>query len=439
MPRHRVAALLALLAGIVAAGCRGKPPAPAPPPSKVTVARPATAPVRDYYEYNGYLDTTETVEVRARVKGILTKILFTEGTEVTKDAPLYEIDDREYRATEKKALADLEKSKADVKNWVAQIALAEADLKRVTDQLNKGVGIPADKDKAVATLDVNKAQKTAAEAAQDAAAAALETARLQLGYTKIYAEIGGRISQTRVTKGNLVGQTEPTLLTTIVRVDELYVFFDAPEPDLVAYQRLIASTPQPHPTSQKIDVEVRVATEEGYPHAGKIDFRENRVETATGTVRIRGRIPNPPGVTGQRILYPGLYARTRVPGGDPKPQLVIPEDALMTGQEGRFVYVVKPDNTVEKRLVTLGPSVWKAPPPQPGVVPDGWVLVNPHPPPPSDGTPPAPVRRPVPSVVAITAGLQPDDRVIVEGLQRARPSAPVEPEEWVLNPPAPAK
>lgn len=448
MPHHRFVALVALLAAIGIAGCRGEKPAPtAPPPPHVTVTQPATAPVGVYGDYNGWLETTETVEVRARVKGLLTGVYFTEGTEV--NGPLrvfgftvvpgdllYQIDDREYVTAEKKAVAEVEKAKADVINWQAQIKLTEAELARVDQAVKTGVGSSTDLDKAKAAVDVNKAQLAAAIAIEKSAEQALHTSRIQLGYTQIRAEISGRINRTMVTPGNLVGQTEPTLLTTIVRVDELYVYFDVPEADLVAYQRVLAATPQPDPTSQLIPVEVGVATEPDYPHLGRIDFRENRVETATGTVRIRGRIPNPPGPTGARLLYPGLYAHVRVPQGSPQPQPVIPEDCLMTGQEGRFVYVVKPDNTVEKRIVTVGPSVWRAPSPVPGKTPSGWVLENPNPTPnPDPNAPLASTRRPILSMIAITAGLNPGDRVIVDGLQKTRPKAPVVPEEWVLRAP----
>jgi len=401
----------------------------------VTVTRGILTPVRDYLEYNGYLDTTETVEVRARVKGLLTAIHFTEGSEVKKGDPLYDIDQREYLTAEKKAIAELQKSKADVQNWQAQIKLAEAELERATTATKSGVGAKTDLDKAVAQLDVNKAEKAAAEASRDAAEAALHTSRIQLGYTKISAEIAGRISQTRVTKGNLVGQTEPTLLTTIVRMDELYVYFDAPEPDLVEYQRAMMESHQPDPTSRTLDVEIGVTKEKGYPHHGKIDFRENKVDISTGTVRLRGRIPNPQGMGGVRSLYPGLYARVHIPTGPPKPQLAIPEDCIMTGQEGRYIFVVKSDNTVERRIVTLGPIIWRAPAPMPGVIAPGWELVNPSPAPSTEGSPPAAGRRPVKSMVAITAGLTESDRVIVEGIQKARPLSAVAPEEWTLRAP----
>jgi multidrug efflux system membrane fusion protein len=435
MSYHRAAAFVALVLGSVVVGCRGKTAVPETPPPGVIVTRPASAPVRNYFEYNGYLDTTETVEVRARVKGLLTGIHYTEGTEVAKGDPLYDIDQREYITAEKKAMAELGKAKADVLNWTAQIKLAEAELERARTASKSGVGAKTDLDKATAQLDVNKAEKQAAEASTEAADAALHTARIQLGYTRIFAEIGGQISRTRVTVGNLVGQSDQTLLTTIVRMDELYIYFDAPETDLVEYQQSLMATKQPAPTSGNIEVEVRVTGEEGYPHRGKIDFRENRVDIATGTVRIRGRLPNPPSPTGARALYPGLYAHIRVPAGAARPLLTIPEDCIMTGQEGRYVYVVNQDNTVENRLVTLGPSVWKAPPPRPDVIVAGWTLVNPKAAPADGGKSPAQARRSVKSMVAITAGLKPGDRVIVEGIQKARPTQPVTPEEWNLKAP----
>lgn len=460
MPLHRVFALLGLATALAVAGCKGqKGAAPPPPPPRVTVARPATAPVRDYWEYNGYLDTTESVEVRARVKGYLTKVAFKEGTEVkgpvrgsngevvTPGEVLYLIDKREYLTAKSKAEADLakanadiEKAKADIQNWDAQIELAKVELKRADESVAKSVGSKTDQDKAKANLDVTTAQAAAARAqkdatvgARDSAAAALHSTEIQLGYTEVRAQISGLISRTQVTEGNLVGQTDPTLLTTIVRVDELYVYFDAPEGDLIAYQRAAAASTRPDPTSRSIDVEVRVAGEEGYPHKGKIDFRENRVETSTGTVRIRGRVSNPPGANGVRLLYPGLFARVRVPSGDEKPHLVIPEDAIMTGQEGQFVYVIGANDVVEKRIVTLGRTpVWKAPAAANGNAAPGWVIENPKPPPAPEKGPPLPARRPVRSVVAVLSGLKPEDRVIVDGTQKARPGAPVTPEDWVM-------
>lgn len=451
MTRSLVRAALFVTAIAPVVGCRGgnTQDKGAPPPPQVTVARPVSVPVQDYYEYNGYLDTTQAVEVRARVKGYLTHVFFAEGTEVRgpiKSAiirvpgdRLYTIDDREYQTAVAKADADVAKATADIGNWKAQIGLAEAELERVNQAIKSGAASKTDLDKAEATKKVDEAQLKAAEASQKSAEASLRTARIQLGYTDIRAPLAGRISRTLVDEGNLVGQNEATLLTTIVRVDELYVWFDVPEPELVAFQKAQGGAQAlPDPTSQQIPVEVGVATEDGYPHPGKIDFRENRVDTPTGTVRIRGRIPNPLAANNTRFLYPGLYARVRVPKAAPVPKLAIPEDALQTGQEGRFVYVVRPDNTVEKRLVVVGTTVWKMPPHGRAGQAPGWALLNPKPaapPGPELKGPPKSSRLRVQSVVAVESGLKPEDRVIVNGLQKARPETPVGPDEWTLTPP----
>jgi membrane fusion protein, multidrug efflux system len=421
------------------AGCqRTKPTPPAMPPAKVTVAKPATVPVQSYYEYNGYLEAVETVQVKARVKGILQRIEFTEGEEVDAGDPLYAIDPREYKAAVARADADVAKAVADIDNWKAQIKLAQTELGRLSRTAATGASAQADLDKAKATLEVNNAQLAVAVASKDAAEAALQTSKIQLGYATIEAPIAGRINRTLVTPGNLVGQSEPTLLTTIVSMDPLYVYFDVPERDLVEYQAAQRGKSMPDPASGMIPVEVGVSTETGYPHRGTIDFRENRVDTGTGTVRIRGRVPNPQVPPNNvRLLYPGLYSRVRVPTGAPQPRLVLPEEALMTGQEGRYVYVVGDDNKVEKRTVTVGTRVWRAPPGAAEL--SGWELINPNPAPPAGpnekGGAPPPGKVPVKSVVAIETGLKEGDRVVVNGLQKARPGAPVAPEEWQFKAP----
>lgn len=472
-----VVTLLAAATGLT--GCkREKPAPPAPPPPRVTVVRPVSVPVRDYWTYNGYLESTKAVEVRSKVRGYLNAVKFAEGTDVEEGQLLYTIDKLEFNtavnkadAEEQKAAADILKAEAEIKSWDAQIAQAQADLDRISQSLMGGVGTRTEEDKAKADLAVRKAEKKAAEAAlnatkasQSAAAAALRSARIQLGYTDIKAKIGGHISRTHVDEGTLV-LADTTMLTTILQVDKLYVYFDAPEADLIAYQQSVIASHSKGPIAQQIPVEVGVTREDGYPHVGLIDFRENKVETSTGTIRIRGVIDNPvvassvqpmlPDaarpyfkalmgydpvmVENTRFLFPGMYARVRVPRSEPVDQLVLPEDCLLSGQEGRFLYVIGADNKVEKRVVTVGPSVWKAPPSVPGVAPPSWAADNPKPAPPVEGQPPAPTRRTIRSVVAITAGLKADDRVILDGLQQARPLAPVNPEEWIMKPPAEKK
>lgn len=426
----KVAVAVAILAAL-SAGCRpAAGPPPAPPPPAVTVSNPIMQSVQGYFEYNGYLDAIETVQVKARVKGYLEKVHFVDGTDVVKGAPLYTIDPREYEAVVAKSEADIERGKADQTNAEAQIKLAEAELTRQT-QLGPAAS-QADKDKAVATLAVTKAQLKTAVANTRAADAALRSAKLDLEYTSITAPITGKINRTLVTQGNLVGQNETTLLTTIVRMDKLYVYFDAPERDLVDFLQSKASD-----KIAAVRMEVAVTGERGYPHIGTIDFRENRVDPGTGTVRVRGELDNKLGSDGKnRELYPGLYAKVRVPNGPARNLPVIPEAALMTDQEGRYVYVLKPDDTIRKQNVDVVRQVfWKKPAPAESSAP-GWMLGSPAG---SDAKLPASAPQPVQSIVAIQAGLAPTDRIVVNGLQKAFPGQPVKPEVRELLPPPPAK
>jgi RND family efflux transporter MFP subunit len=416
--------VLFALTAVAVAGCKKDNPdakGKAPPPPQVTVARPVEWQVQSYREYNGYLEAVEFVQVKARVKGVLEKIHFTEGDEVKECAPLYTIDPREYKAAVAKGVADVAKATADIANWKAQIKRDEAELDRLRRQFAGGAGSQSDVDKGIATLEVDRAQLAVSDATKAAAESMLETAKLELSYTEITAPIGGRISRTLVTRGNLVGQNETTLLTTIVRMDPIYVYFDAPEPDVIDYQRWVWSMYRsdgvfPSLPEAKFPLEIGVATEKGFPHPGVINFRENRVDTGTGTVRVRGELPN-----ADRFLYPGLFARVRVPSGNLQARLSIPESALQAGQEGRFIYVVKADDTVEKRLVTVGARLEESREAHPTA---GWKLTG-------AGQP----EKPIASMVAIDKGLGPTDRVIVEGLLRARPGVPVAPTESTITPP----
>jgi membrane fusion protein, multidrug efflux system len=453
--RRAALAVILLVAATALVGCkREKPTPPAPPPPRVTVVRPATYDVRDYWTYNGHLEQTKAVDVRSKVRGYLNGVKFTEGTEVTEGDLLYTIDKLEFNtavskadAEEKRAAAEEIKAAAEIKNWKAQIVQARADLERISKSVASGAESQTEHDKAQATLDVRIASHDAAIAAKDAAkanreaaAAALHSAKIQLGYTDIKAKISGRISRTHADEGTLV-QADTTLLTTILKVDQLYVYFDAPEADLIAFRHS-------DPWSEHIPVEVGVTKEEGFPHVGKIDFRENRVETSTGTIRIRGIIDNPLLTKNVRQLFPGMYARVRVPKSEPKPQLVLPEDCLLSGQEGRFVYVVRPDGNVKRRGVTVGATVWKAPAPTAAPPAPGWLAVK-KPGDPATSQNPAASQKTIlhlRSMVAVAFHpLEGDNTpgneeiVILEGLQQARPGSAVTPEEWNLRPPEPKK
>lgn len=405
---HRTV-LFGLGAVLAAAGCqRAAPPPPEMPPAVVTTTKPLVYSVQRYYELNGHLEAVETVQIAARVRGFLEEIFFTEGEEVEKGEPLFRIDPRAYDAAVRKADADRLK--------------AVAEARKARSEGERAIKLVAQRALSAEEAEQRFAAQAAADATVKQTEALLESSKLELSYTDIRAPISGLISRTLVTKGNLVGQNENTLLTTIVSVDPLYVYFDVPERDLVEYQQALRKQAIPAPTSQEHPVEIGVTTEKGYPHAGKLDFRENRVDAGTGTIRMRGRIPNPPIPPGNaRLLYPGLYARVRVPAGPPLPLPVIPEDALMTGQEGQYVYVVDAAGVVQKRTVTVGATVFKG---TPADAASGWELTG--------GESPLPVL----SVVAIDKGLAPNDRVIVNGLTKARPGAVVAPQERTLKPPA---
>jgi RND family efflux transporter MFP subunit len=431
--------LLVVVGPLGASGCGKGVPLPnqgAPPPPRVTVAKPVAYPVQKYFEYNGYLEAVATNEIRARVKGFLDEVHFKEGVEVEKGAPLYTIDPRQYAAAVAKSKADIAKAVADMASATAQITLAQANLDRF--RASGSGASKSETDQAQATLESNKAAYNVAAANKAAAEAALQTAELELSYTEIKAPIAGRIGRTLVTRGNLVGQTDATLLATIVSVDPIYAYFDTPEKDLAAYQQS-NETGGGQAMPQAIPIELGIANEEGYPHRGTLDFRDNRVDIGTGTIKLRASVPNPVVQPRNiRLLYPGLYARIRVPNGPVKEQLTIPEEALMTGQEGRFVYVIGEGNKVLKRTVAVGANVWRAPERIDAAQP-GWNLNNPNPPaappPGAPPGPPPPARLPARSIIAVEQGLDANDQVIVIGLQKARPGAPVTPDLWELVPP----
>jgi multidrug efflux system membrane fusion protein len=377
--------------------------------------------VQPHHEYNGSLDAIEMVQIKARVEGFLNEVAFTDGDEVQRGDLLFKIDPREYAAALKKAQADQRKAAAELRH-------AQLEEKRGRTLRDSLALSDEDVEKRVATRETAEAMAMQAEAA-------VEAAQIQLSYTEILAPIAGQISRTMVTRGNLVGQDENAVLTTIVSMDPLYVYFDVPERDLIEYQRSLGAGEEDEVLSQSLPIEVGVATEVGYPHEGRIDFRENRVDPGTGTVRMRGRISNPKLSEGNaRLLYPGLYARVRVPQGAPRSLPAIPEDALMTGQEGRYVFILDEKDIVQKRTVTVGPTVWKEATQTDGQ-PSVWALA------PAEmdsiqGEPDRNQAHPqVHSIIAIESGLSPKDRVVINGLSKARPGAAVSPESWELKPP----
>jgi RND family efflux transporter MFP subunit len=364
------------LAAVLFAGCDKGPGLAETPPPAVTVSQPVEREVVNYDEYEGRLAAVETVEVRARVRGELIKVRFKDGDFVTKGDPLFDIDPRPYKA----ALAGAEAKKA---NAEANLKLATNEVERTRGLVAKGAASQFDLEAWIAKRDVSKAEV-------DQAQSEIDKAKLDLEYAQIKAKIDGRISRALVTEGNLVNTGGgDMLLTTIVTVDPMYVFFNVDERSLIryreAYRKRLGENDKPVSVKElKIPIEVALEGDESYPHKGVIDFAENQVDPRTGTIQVRGVLPN-----SKRVLDQGMRARVRVPAGDPYKALLITDRAVGTDQSLKYVYVVDDKNVVKRRDVQLGRMV------------DGLRVVS--------------------------KGLNAGDRVIVNGVQWVRPEMSVDP------------
>ena len=355
-------------------GCGGRSvELPPPAPTPVSVSLPIEREITDYSDLTGRTVAIESVEVRARVWGYLDKVAFKEGAIVKAGDTLYEIDPRTYQAA-------LDQSSAKLALDEATLRLAEADNLRVLDATkNTGSITQQERDKFLAARDT-------AAAAMRGDKADLELRRLDLSFTTVKAPIGGRVSRTNVTAGNLVqgGQTGGTLLTTIVSLDPMYAYADADERTVLQVQRMIREGKAISARTGTIPMWLGLAIEDGFPHAGTINFVDNQVNPKTGTLRLRGLFPN-----GDQILSPGLFVRVRIPIGKPHPVLLLTDRAFDTDQGQKIVYVVNEKNEVVSRPVRLG------------VLHDG--------------------------LRAVEDGIKAGERVIVNGLQQVRPGAVVEP------------
>lgn len=349
----------------------------APPPPEVVVQTPVRRDVTDYLTYTGIVEASETVDLRARVKGYLESIHFEPGQRVRAGDLLFVIDKSEY-------LAAVERGEAIVRSRAAALDGAENDARLARELADQRAGPEIDALIKAARRDAMRADLAAAEAD-------LVEARLNLEYTEVRAPIDGRITVNNVDVGNLVGHTEPTLLATIVQASPAYVAVDVSEADVIAVRR--------NRTRENVDrsdvepgqiapgewrpSELSIATEDDFSVKGRIDYVEPRLNTETGTLRIRTRYENE-----DESLLPGLFTRVRFAMSSGEAMLV-PEAALLSDQQGRFALVVNNENTVEVRRVEIGAL-------------DGAMRV-------------------------VTGGLTPDDRVIVLGVLRARPGSKVTP------------
>lgn len=380
--RRELTFTIALLLGstLTATGCKHAPEPVSPSPPAVSVSHPVEREITDYAEFTARVAAVESTDVRARVSGQIVAVPFEAGTAVQQGDVLVEIDVRPFQA-------ELEARIADEARAAAQVSLAQIEYERIER-------IPPDA-RTLTEFDTAAARLEETRAAQAAAKAAVESARLSVEWCRVVAPISGRISYKHVTTGNLVtgGTGSGTLLTTIVSVDPIYANFDVDERTVQRIQHLVREGKLESNEEADIPVWLGLAAEDGLPHVGTISFVDNQVNPRTGTLRVRGVFPNTNGA-----LVPGYFARVRVPVSAPHKALLVTDRALETDQGQKIVYVVGEDNQVAVRPVRIG-----------GL---------------HDG------------LREIADGLKPGERVIVSGLQLVRPGATVEP--TLVEMPAPA-
>ena len=363
---------------VVVSGCKQVIAPQALPPPTVTVSRPIQRDVIRWDQYSGYLTSPKTVTVSARVSGLIEEAPFQEGAIVHAGDLLFKIDPRPFKA-------DLDNKQAAVAQAKATAAKAQADHARNTALLRAQVIAPSD-------FDSTKATYLGDVAALNAAEAALETSRLNLEWTNVTAPITGRVSRMNVTVGNLVngGSGQPTALTTIVSIDPLYCYINVPESTALLYQELAVKEQKNDVAGANVACSLQLENETGFPHQGAIDFVDNQVDVNTGTQQIRCVIANP-----TTVLTPGLFALTRIPASGRYNTLLIPDAAVNTDQDERYLLIVGANNVVQQRPVKLG-AVF--------------------------GT-----------LRSITEGLELGERVIVDGMQFAQPGAKVIPHEVAVS------
>lgn len=373
----RRALFLLAVNGVV--GCAEAPTPPASAPPRVTVQHPIQRQEVDYNTYNGWTDASATVEIRARVRGHIDKVDFTDGQLVKEGDPLFELDPRPFEA-------ELSVAKSQIEVAKAQLAFETEEEKRNVELFAKKVVTQSELDKVVASRKTWESKVIAAE----------EEARrrqLDLDYAKIVAPLSGKIGRARLVAGNLVGAggSDP-LLTTIVALDPIHVYFFVDERGLLEYRRANAEKRKNGDAKDlKIPMEFALETDTGFPRKGTLDFSENKIDAATGTIEVRGTAPN-----ADTAILPGSRVRIRVPVNDPYQATLVPDSAVLSDQDQRYLLCLNKDNVVVRRNITLG-----------RLLDDGLRVILPGP---GDGS-----------------QVSPEDWVIVLGLQRARINYPVEP------------
>lgn len=377
LPRVRITALLVLTALVTACGGGGEPPQM--PPPDVSVAAVVQKQVSDWDEYSGRIEAVDSIELRPRVAGYLAGVHFNEGGAVAKGDLLFTIDDREYRATVAAARADIARASARVELAKSETARSEALV--AARAVSKG------------ELETRRGELAQAHADRLASDARLQQAQLNLSFTRIEAPITGRIGAALVKPGNLVEPGE-TLLSTLMSMDPVHVVFEGDERAYLRYQDMARDGQRQSSRDAANPVEVALANEPTFAHRGHMDFVDNAINPATGTIRGRAVLANPDGV-----FTPGLFARVRLMGATPSEAMLIHDQAVLTDQDRKYVWVLGEGNTALRKDVVLGEAI------------DGLRVVE--------------------------SGLAASDRVVVNGVRKIFfPGQPLAPRDVPMDAPA---
>ena len=350
----------------------------APPPPQVSVATVLEKRVKDWDEFTGRFQAVETVEIRPRVSGYIDRVAFKEGGLVKSGDLLFVIDPRPYQA-------EYDRAAADLKRYKTALELARIESVRVQRLRQSG---------AVSQEELDERTSTVAQAEANAAGAqaTLESAQLNLGFTRVTSPVTGRVSRAEVTRGNLVtgGNNGGTLLSSVVSMDPIYLYFDSDEQAYLRYTQMARNGQRSSSRDAPNPVQVGLANEEGFPHPGRVDFIDNQLNPQTGTIRARAVLDNKDGQ-----FTPGLFARVQLLGSGEYNAILIDDRAVNTDQSQKYVFLLGADNKIEYRKVTLGRVI------------DGLRVVR--------------------------EGLKTGDTIVVNGAQRVHPGVTVTPQRVAMG------
>ena len=343
-----------------AASTDGKSKAAAPPPPVVTISQPLVRDIVEWDEYTARFDAVEQVEVRARVSGYLIAIAFKDGQTVKKGDLLYEIDPRPFERVLDQARAEVSQAKVKAENAMLDVERGRPLMER------KVISEKVYDDRANVLRD--------AQASIKVSEAKVASAELDLAFTRMTSPIDGRIGRSQVTAGNWVSAgaaANATLLTTIVSQDPVYLYFDVSETNYLKYKRLAEKGEKAGAAVAGGEIEFAMSDETSFPHKGRLDFVDNRLDQGTATLRARAVVDNK-----AQLFSPGMFARARIAGSPKYPARLLPDTAIGTDQASKFVLVVGPDNVVMRQTVRLGPLHATLRVVREGIGPEDWVVTN---------------------------------------------------------------